>query len=133
MYRLSAEQRRRTSATVRERRARPDSASVSSRRYRGAVAGGELVLPTLVSLLAVDVKLAESSYSWSRSELVALFPLQARSDSRSPGVEPSVRHSDGRRLSDRLLDRRLLLGAVPELVLVVLLLNHAEKSRYASS
>jgi hypothetical protein len=87
------------------------------------VAGGELLIPTIVLLYGVDIKVAGSL--WLAVSLPTMFgrvrPVQPRRELYSSGRKSLVLAGDGRRLGHRTLLGGLLLGVVPSLVLVPLL------------
>ncbi|MFJ7146878.1 TSUP family transporter [Streptomyces sp. NPDC100445] len=66
------------------------------------VAGGELLIPTIVLLLGLDIKTAGSlSLLVSLPTMLVAFPLQPRRQLRGPRRQPSLHRCDGRRLDRR--------------------------------
>ena len=78
------------------------------------VAGGELLIPTLVLLFGADIKLAGSlSLAVSLPTMLVGFARYSRDRSFAvPGAEPAVRAGDGGRFGRRDLHRRPL-GSSP--------------------
>lgn len=83
------------------------------------VAGGELLIPAFVLLFAADTKLAGSLSL--PTMLVAFLPLLARPGIHGLGREPGVRRGNGGGSVAGSVVGGLLLGFVPEAVLVPLL------------
>ena len=85
------------------------------------VAGGELLIPTIVLLYAVDIKTAGSlSLVVSLPTMLVAFARYSRDQLPGPATT-ALRRRHGARVDHRCAARRHLLGVVPTLVLIPLL------------